>query len=78
MSETDRLIAIIQKSQREELRVTVSTYLGQDILHLRVWYQCSDGVVLPGKQGVALRLDLADKLIAALRGAQEDGYEQED
>ncbi len=69
-------IAIIQKNSREELRVTLEEYRGHDLLNLRVWFEAEDGTMRPGKQGLALRLELLPELRQALEAAQAQAERQ--
>jgi hypothetical protein len=62
-------IAIIRKNAREELRVSVDEFRGHQLINLRVWFEGEDGQMRPGKQGLALRLELLPDLRAALEKA---------
>lgn len=62
----------IRKNAREEIRVTVDTFKGQELCNLRVWYE-DGGEYRPGKQGLAVRLALLPDLIDALTAAQRGG-----
>ena len=59
-------IAQIRKNRREQLRVSVDRWRGVDLLNLRVWFLADDGSWRLGRQGVALRLELLEELVAAL------------
>lgn len=59
----------IQKNASEEIRFTVETFKGQEIVNVRVWYRADDGEYRPGKQGLAFRLALLGDVVAALRKA---------
>ena len=63
-------VAVIQKNAREELRVSVETFRGVPIVNLRVWFRNEEGEWRPGKQGVALRLELLPELRQALAEAE--------
>lgn len=66
------MIAAIPKNAREEIRVSVDDFQGHRLCNVRVWYR--DGEELrPGKQGIALRLDLLPQLVTALQGAAKEG-----
>jgi hypothetical protein len=60
-------LGTIRKNSREEIRITVDTFKGQEIVNLRVWYVDSDGEYRAGKQGLAFRLSLLGEVLAALR-----------
>ncbi|MCE2747348.1 MAG: transcriptional coactivator p15/PC4 family protein [Rhodobacter sp.] len=56
----------IPKNAREEIRVSVDDYRGIALANIRVWYL--DGTEYrPGKQGIAVRLELVPLLIEALQ-----------
>lgn len=62
-------VATIRKSAREELRVSVDEFRGHELINLRVWFEGEDGEIRPGKQGVALWIELLPELIAVLHRA---------
>ncbi len=64
-------IATIRKNVREDLRVTLDEFRGHHLLNLRVWFDVGDEEQRPGKQGVAIRLDLLPHIRAALFEAEE-------
>lgn len=68
---SSRHIATIPKNRSEELRVTVDLFKGHQLLNLRVWFTGDDGAMRPGKQGVAVRLDLAADLASAIGEAAQ-------
>jgi hypothetical protein len=57
----------LRKNSREELRVSVDEFRGHRLLNLRVWYESDDGTLRPGKQGLAVRLEMAGDLARAIR-----------
>ena len=57
---------VLQKSAREELRVSLEVFRGQMLLNLRVWFCDDEGEMRPGRQGVALRAELLPELQTAL------------
>lgn len=65
-------IATIRKNVREDLRVTLEEFRGHHLLNLRIWYDAEDGEQRPGKQGVAIRLDLLPHLRKALSEAEQE------
>ena len=65
-------IATIRKNAREDLRVTREEFRGHHLLNLRIWYDADDGEQRPGKQGVAIRLDLLPHLRKALSEAEQE------
>ncbi|WP_294613062.1 transcriptional coactivator p15/PC4 family protein [uncultured Roseovarius sp.] len=65
-------IATIRKNAREDLRVTLDEFRGHHLINLRVWFDTDDGEQRPGKQGVAVRLDLLPHLRQALSEAEKE------
>ena len=57
----------LRKNAREEVRVSVDEFKGLRLLNLRVWFQGEDGTMRPGKQGLAVRVELAEDLALAIR-----------
>jgi len=70
---TDQTIAIIQKNQREQIRIARSEFNGHDLVSIRVWIPGGgkDGADIPTKSGLAFRVALLDELIAALQRARD-------
>ncbi len=68
----DRLIDIINKNAREEIRVTRGDFKGHDVVSVRVWFHHREsGEMRPGRDGVAFRASLIDELIGALQAAKD-------
>ncbi len=61
------------KNSREEIRLTLDTFKGVELVNIRVWYRGDDGDYRPSKKGVAFKLDLLPQVIAALHKAQKGG-----
>lgn len=59
-------LGTIRKNASEEIRFTVDTFKGQEIVNARVWYRADDGEYRPGKQGLAFRLSLLGDVVAIL------------
>lgn len=57
----------LRKNSREEVRVSLDEFKGMQLLNIRVWFAGDDGQMRPGKQGVAVRLELAPELMQAIR-----------
>ena len=57
----------IRKNNREEIRVSRDEYRGHTLVNLRVWYQGVDGTMLPGKQGIAFRVEHLPEVLAAMK-----------
>ena len=56
----------IRKNLREEIRITQKEFRGHDLLNSRVFYRNDDGKWRPGKQGVAIRMELVPEFLGAL------------
>ena len=56
----------IRKNAREELRIERQEYRGHDLVNIRVWYDDGSGEYLPGKQGVAFKVDVLPDVMDAL------------
>ncbi|MBN9347697.1 MAG: transcriptional coactivator p15/PC4 family protein [Devosia sp.] len=67
MSDLDTLVAELPKNSSETLRVSLGTFNGHDLVHLRVWYQPKEGgEPRPGKAGVSLRVAMLPALHEAI------------
>lgn len=60
----------IRKNSREEIRFTVKTFKGHEIVNSRVWYLDDAGEYRPSKQGLAFRLDLLGEVLDAMAKAR--------
>lgn len=56
----------LRKNARKEVRVSVDEFKGMHLLNIRVWFMGDDGQMRPGKQGVAVRLEMAADLARAI------------
>lgn len=63
-------LGTIRKNAAEEIRFTVESFRGHDIVNMRVWYRDADGEYRPGKQGLAFRLELLETVLKALGNAR--------
>ena len=65
------------RSNRETIRVFLDEFQGRPLIHVRAFYAGPDGVMRPGKGGLALGLahlpKLADAICEAYRLACERG-----
>ncbi len=64
------LITQIPKNGREEFRVSQDDFQGHDLINIRVFFISKDGEMLPGKQGVAFKVELLPEFIDALSKAE--------
>lgn len=63
-------IATIKKNSREELRVTLDEFRGHHLVNVRIFYDAGEGEMKPGKQGIAVKLELLPELLSALTAAE--------
>ena len=63
-------LGTIRKNSAEEIRLTVETFKGLEIVNARVWYRTDGGEYRPGKQGLAFRLELLGDVLDALGKAR--------
>lgn len=66
-------LGTIQKNSREEIRVTLESYQGRELVNLRVWFEADGGEYRPSKKGIAFRRELLPEVLAALGKALEGG-----
>lgn len=59
------MTVIIRKNVREQIRITREEFKGHDILNIRVFYR-NEEQWRPGKQGLAIRMELLPELLNAL------------
>lgn len=64
-------LGTIRKNAAEEIRFTVETFKGHEIVNVRVWYRNDLGEYRPGKQGLAFRLELLGEVLDALGKAKK-------
>ena len=71
------IVAEIDKSGRETIRVALGTYEGTTTLSIWVWYRTPSGELRPGKGGLVVGLRhlpaLAEALASALVTARANG-----
>ena len=59
---------VIEKNKREQIRIEVNEFRGQDLVDIRVYYQDQDsGEWKPSKKGIAFRVELLPEVIEALQ-----------
>jgi Transcriptional Coactivator p15 (PC4) len=67
----DALVARIAKNPTEEVRVSLSSYRGHDLIDIRVFFQDDQGEWRPTKRGVSLSVDSFAELREAVVKAEE-------
>ena len=76
MTGTVHALRCIPKNRKgEEIRLSVETYNGTKLLNLRVWYPTEEGEMRPGRQGLSMRVELAEEVRDALISIVEEGYD---
>jgi hypothetical protein len=64
----DITVAEIDKNTREKLRVSVGSYRGHQLVHVRVWCPNKSGTeLIPTKSGISIRQAILPELITALQ-----------
>ena len=60
---------VIEKNKREQIRIEVNEFRGQDLVDIRVYYQDQDsGEWKPSKKGIAFRVELAARSYRGVAG----------
>jgi hypothetical protein len=67
----DALVARIAKNPTEEVRVSLTSYRGHDLVDIRVFFQDEQGEWRPTKRGVSLSVDSFSELRDAIVKAEE-------
>jgi len=63
----------VEKNKLEEFRISVTEYEGHKLLKCHVWYRRKNETEMrPGKQCIAVRVERARELIAALEESLKD------
>ena len=62
----DVVVAQFEKNKKEEVRVSVGSFHGRQIINMRVFYKDDDGSWKPGKQGLALSVERYKDLAGAI------------
>src|SRR5262245_16623062 len=67
----DALVSRIAKNPTEEVRVSLTSYRGHDLVDIRVFFQDDQGEWRPTKRGVSLSVDSFAELREAIVKAEE-------
>ena len=67
----EKLIAGLPKGSGEEVRVSLSEFKGKQYIDLRVYFENDEGEWKPTKKGVALHVGQFNKLMDALKEAED-------
>jgi hypothetical protein len=65
-SNDDVIVAQFEKNKKEEVRVSVGSFHGRQIINMRVYFKDDDGSWKPGKQGLALSVERYKDLAGAI------------
>lgn len=68
----------IPKNSREEIRIYRSNYIGHDLVNIRVFYRDIDGTYKPTRKGIAVKVELIDDLLEALKEFKRIEHEGKD
>ena len=68
-----KILATIERSDTEQLQISVSEYKGRSYLNMRIFYTTDDGATwLPTKKGVTFAPDQLDMLSEAIEEARKE------
>ena len=68
-----KILATIQRSDTEQLQISVSEYKGRSYLNMRIFYTTDDGATwLPTKKGVTFAPEQLDLLEEAVQEARKE------
>jgi len=67
----EALVARIAKNPTEEVRISLTSYRGHDLVDIRVFFQDEQGEWRPTKRGVSLSVDSFAELREAVAKAEE-------
>lgn len=73
-----KILASIERSDTEQLQISVSEYKGRSYLNMRIFYTTDDGATwLPTKKGVTFSPDQLDLLEEAIQAARQEFMAEE-
>ena len=68
-----KILATIERSDTEQLQISISEYKGKSYLNMRIFYTTDDGATwLPTKKGVTFTPDKIDILTEAIEAAKQE------
>ena len=72
-----KILATIERSETEQLQISVSEYKGKSYLNMRIFYTTDEGQTwLPTKKGVTFSPDQLDLLSEAIEAAKQEFMEE--
>lgn len=73
------MLATIQRTDTEQLQISISEYRGKSYLNMRIFYTTDDGANwLPTKKGVTFTPDQLDILTDAIEEAKKEFMTEEE
>ena len=73
-----KILATIERSDTEQLQISISEYKGRSYLNMRIFYTTDDGATwLPTKKGVTFAPEQIDLLEEAIQKAKKEFMEEE-
>lgn len=73
-----KILATIERSDTEQLQISVSEYKGRSYLNMRIFYTTDEGATwLPTKKGVTFAPDQLDLLSDAIEEAKKEFMAEE-
>ena len=73
-----QILATIERSDTEQLQISISEYKGRSYLNMRIFYTTDDGATwLPTKKGVTFAPEQIDLLEEAIQEAKKEFMEEE-
>ena len=74
-----KILATIERSNTEQLQISVSEYKGKSYLNMRIFYTTDEGQTwLPTKKGVTFAPDQLDLLSEAIEEAKQEFMKEEE
>lgn len=71
-----KILATIERSDTEQLQISVSEYKGKSYLNMRIYYTTDEGATwLPTKKGVTFTPEQLDLLTEAIEAARQEFME---
>lgn len=73
-----KILATIERSDTEQLQISVSEYKGKSYLNMRIYYTTDEGATwLPTKKGVTFSPEQLDLLTEAIEAARQEFMSEE-
>ena len=73
-----KILATIERSDTEQLQISISEYKGRSYLNMRIFYTTDDGATwLPTQNGVTFAPEQIDLLEEAIQEAKKEFMEEE-